>query len=79
MHYDVTGARYLAGYALWLEFRDGTTGDVDLGPYLTGPVFEPLKDLARFREFRVHPEFQTLVWPDGADLAPEFLYGLARR
>lgn len=79
MDYDITEARYRDGYSLWLEFRDGTSGDVDLGPFLSGPVFEPLKDVRRFREFRIHPEFQTLVWPNGADLAPEFLHGLVQR
>ena len=36
--------------------------------------FEPLKDLGQFRRFRVDPEMQTLVWDNGADMAPEFLY-----
>ncbi len=39
----------------------------------SGPVFEPLRDPAVFRQFQVHPEFHTLVWPNGADFAPEFL------
>ena len=33
-----------------------------------------LRDPARFREFRVDAELRTLVWPNGADLAPEGLY-----
>jgi hypothetical protein len=74
MDYDVLEARYRSGYTVWLLFRDGTAGEIDLLPELRGPVFEPLHDLAVFRQFTVHPEFQTLVWPNGADFAPEFLH-----
>ena len=44
-----------------------------------GEVFEPLKDLAVFRRFRVDTELDTLVWRTGADLALEFLYEHAAR
>jgi hypothetical protein len=47
---------------------------VDLGPTLRGPVFEPLKDVLYFRQFTIDPVFETLTWPNGADLAPEFLH-----
>jgi hypothetical protein len=36
-------------------------------------VFEPLKEVEYFRKFQVHPELRTIVWPNGADFAPEFL------
>ncbi len=74
----VLEARYVAGHTIWLRFRDGTTGEVDLGSSLEGPVFAPLKDVTFFRQFRIHPEFHTLVWPNGADMAPEFLHGQAQ-
>ena len=74
MDYDVMEARYLGGHVVWLKFRDGTAGEIDLASILTGPVFEPLRDPAVFRDFEIHPEFRTLVWPNGADLAPEFLH-----
>jgi len=74
MDYDVLEARYVRDYVVWLRFRDGTSGEVDLRPALRGPVFEPLKDIAYFRQFAIDPGFETLTWPNGADIAPEFLH-----
>jgi hypothetical protein len=66
-------ARYINGYTVWLRFADGSVGTVDLSDELTGPMFEPLQDVAVFAQVQLHPELHTLVWPNGADLAPEFL------
>jgi hypothetical protein len=74
MDCDVIEARLVSGYTLRIKFRDGTEGEIDLGPELYGPIFEPLGDPEQFRLFRVHPELHTIVWRSGADLAPEFLY-----
>ena len=41
---------------------------------LEGEVFGPLKDQQLFQKFRVDPELETIVWENGADLAPEFFY-----
>ncbi len=76
--YHVLEARYLGGHTVWLRFRDGTAGEIDLGPALRGQVFEPLRDPLVFREFAIHPEFHTLVWSNGADFAPEFLHDNVR-
>ncbi len=70
----VAEAHYVRDYTIHLRFTDGTEGDVDFRNELYGEVFEPLKDRALFQQFFVHPEFHTLTWPNGADLAPEFLY-----
>lgn len=70
----VIAARYQHDFVVHIRFADGTEGDVDLSDELYGEIFEPLKDPAVFRTLSVHPEFQTLCWPNGADLAPEFLY-----
>lgn len=78
MDYDVMEARYVKGYILWLRFRDGTRGEIDLEPALNGPMLEPLRDPVFFRRFAIHPVFQTLVWPNGADLAPEYLHDHVR-
>ena len=70
----ITAARYVNEYTVWLRFSDGIEGDIDLAPELAGPMFEPLRDHALFSQVRLHPELRTLVWPNGADFAPEFLH-----
>lgn len=40
---------------------------------LDGPVFQPLKAVDYFKRVQLHPELRTLVWPNGADFAPEYL------
>ena len=67
-------ASYVDAYQIRLRFGDGTCGVIDLEEQLWGEVFEPLKDVAVFQNFRLDPQLQTIVWPNGADLAPEFLY-----
>lgn len=70
----VREARYVRDYVIWLRFNDGAEGEVDLSGELEGEVFEPLRDLRAFKSFSVDPELGTIVWENGADLAPEFLY-----
>jgi hypothetical protein len=69
----ITDARYVGEYTVWLRFSDGSHGDVDLSQDLDGPMFEPLRDRGFFSQVRLHPELRTLIWPNGADFAPEFL------
>jgi len=75
----VIEVRVLEGYKLWLRFQDGLSGTVDLSTELWGPMFEPLKDVALFAQAAIHPELETVTWPNGADLAPEFLYQAAQQ
>ena len=70
----VVEVKPLEGYRLWLRFHDGTSGTVDLSAELWGPMFEPLKDKNLFAQATIDPELETVTWPNGADLAPEFLY-----
>jgi hypothetical protein len=63
----------LSGYRIYVEFEDGTAGEIDLGDRLFGPVFEPLQDESEFRKVTVD-EFGAVAWPCGADLVPDTLY-----
>ena len=49
MDYDVLEARYVRDHIVWLRFRDGTAGEIDLAPAMWGPVFEPHQDVDYFR------------------------------
>jgi len=73
MFLHVKKAKYLRDYIIWIEFNDGIEGEVDLEDELTGEIFGPLKDKKLFRSFEVDPTLETIVWENGADLAPEFL------
>ncbi len=73
MYYHVVEAKHVRAYIIWCRFEDGTEGEIDLSRELWGPVFEPLKDQATFKKFKV-AEYGTIEWPNGADIAPEFLY-----
>ena len=68
----IAEAHYVRDHTVHLRFTDGTEGDVDLQGELYGEVFEPLRDRAFFQQFFVHPEFHTLAWPNGADIAQSF-------
>jgi Protein of unknown function (DUF2442) len=66
----------LDGFLVQLEFSDGERKTVDLDPLMRGPIFEPLRsDQKLFCAVRVDEELGTIVWPNGADIDPDVLYG----
>ena len=65
-------------YRLFITFGDGNERLVDLKPHLSGEIFEPLKDLAYFRRFRVNEDLDTVVWESSADFSPDFLYEISQ-
>ncbi len=70
---EVTGAKYLQDYKVWLEINNGKSGEVDLESHLWGTVFVPLKNIEEFKKFKISNELGTLIWENEADFAPEFL------
>jgi hypothetical protein len=73
----VIQAEVCGDHLLRLTFNDGTRKTVDVGPLLTGPVFEPLRDPAYFARAELDRICGTVAWPNGADFAPEALHELA--
>jgi hypothetical protein len=72
----IVDAAACGDHQLQLHFNDGTSKRVDRRPLLTGVVFEPLHDPRYFRKVRLDKIAGTVVWPNGADFAPEALYRL---
>lgn len=79
MFIQITEAKYLDGYRVEVMFNNGKKGVADFSDNLKGPVFEPLLDLSLFSRLAVDRELGTIVWPNGADVAPEFIYYKAFR
>ncbi|MCI0708506.1 MAG: DUF2442 domain-containing protein [Ignavibacteriae bacterium] len=71
-------ARSIGEYRLELEFDNGVQKVVDLGSYLRGEIFVPLKDKKYFATVTVHPELETVFWENGADFSPDFLYEIGK-
>jgi hypothetical protein len=69
----VIRVRALPGFRLEVEFADGVHGVLDYADKLWGPVFEPLRDPARFAEVGID-EDGAVCWPGGPDLAPDAMY-----
>lgn len=73
----LTSVRALRPYVLEVTFDDGAVRAIDIEPQLYGPMFEPLKDFRYFARVRIDEDRRSVSWPNGADLAPEFLYSRA--
>jgi hypothetical protein len=73
MHF-VREVKYVSGYKLQLKFEDGSVRQVDLANHLDGEVFEPLRNEERFQTVQLNNELDTIVWDNGADMSPDFLY-----
>lgn len=69
-------AKVVGSHTLQVTFNDGTTKTVNVEKLLEGPVFQPLKEPDYFARMTVDPICRTVVWPNGADLAPEALHSL---
>jgi hypothetical protein len=67
----IVAAQIVGPETIKIEFGDGYAGTICLTPQLWGPIFEPLKDVNFFRQFRL--EDGTIRWPNDADFCPDVL------
>ena len=69
----VQNVEALNGFTVRLTFENGVSREVNLRPFLRGPVFEAIRsDPAKFRAIRV--DGGTVAWDNGADIDPDVLY-----
>lgn len=77
LHTEVVEPR--PGHRLFVRFNNGVSGEIDLSAELWGEMFEPLRDEALFMSARQDEVMGTVVWANGADLAPEYLLDLVQK
>jgi hypothetical protein len=69
----VRAVQPLHGFKVLITFENGTRKEIDLEPYLRGPIFETIRsNLAKFRAMKI--EGGTIAWENGADIDPDVLY-----
>jgi hypothetical protein len=75
---DIIEATVIRHGVLRIRFADGLSGEVEVLDRMRGPVFEQARTPQGFAKVSVDPETGTVVWPGGADLAPDTLYERVR-
>ena len=76
----VTDARAMPEFRVWVRFSDATEGTVDLRELIFSdgrPVVAALRVAHEFGRLSVQAD--TVVWANGFDLAPEYLYANKQR
>jgi hypothetical protein len=77
MH-SVKKVKYLEEYKIILTFEDKKNKLVDLKDHLEGEIFEPLKDISYFKQIYLNTDIDTIMWDNGADMSPDFLYEIGK-
>lgn len=75
---DITSASVARHGVLELTFADGLRSEVEVLDRMRGPVFTQARTVAGFSAVEVDAESGTVVWPGGADLAPDTLHERVR-
>lgn len=75
---DITAAEVVRHGVLRLTFADGLSGEVDVLDRMRGPVFRDARTSDGFSKVEIDTETGTVIWPGGADLAPDTLYERVR-
>lgn len=75
---DITDVAVIHHGLLRLTFSDGLSGEVEVLDRMRGPVFKHARSAEGFAEVAIDRETGTVVWPGGADLAPDTLYERVR-
>lgn len=67
----------LENYLILVEFENEEVGYLDMTPYLNFGVFKKIRDPEVFQKVRI--SFDTIEWPEGIDLDPEFVYAKCKK
>lgn len=70
----ITDVESVGAHRLFLRFEDGAEGELDFSTESWEGVFAPLEDPVYFARVELDKVLGTIVWPNGADVAPETLH-----
>ncbi|HEY8762721.1 MAG TPA: DUF2442 domain-containing protein [Solirubrobacteraceae bacterium] len=71
---DITAVTVVEHGTLRLTFADGLAAQLNVLDRMQGPVFARARTPEGFAKVTVDAETGTVVWPGGADLAPDTLW-----
>ncbi len=74
MPLHIVAATPIGNYRVDVTFNDGKRGIADLSEVVQHGVFTQLSNPDEFDKLYVDKALETVVWPNGADLASEFVY-----
>ena len=76
----VLDAHHIDEFDIYVKFNDGKEGVINLEAYMNNKqdhsIFGLLKEKEHFKKMRFDQDLDTVVWDNGADIAPETLYTL---
>lgn len=78
---SVIAVELLNKFQLQCTFNNGSVKQIDFTQHwdkFSGPIFQPLQDAAFFSRVTLPPDSETIEWPNGADVAAEFLYTIGK-
>ena len=61
------------GYRIWLQYSDGTSGEIDLSDLAGRGVFRAWNAPGCFESVRIAPH-RAITWNDEIELCPDALY-----
>lgn len=77
MLYDIVEVKVIKNYTLYIRFENGTEGKVDISQIIPFEgIFAKLKDPEYFATVHLNEDLGTVVWDNGADLSPSYLYSM---
>ena len=77
MHF-VKSVQYIEDYKLSITFEDNKKKLVDLSNHIGNGIFKKLKDISYFKTVKFDADLDTIVWDNGADISPDFLYEIGK-
>jgi hypothetical protein len=77
MLYDIVEVKVIKNYVLYLRFENDIYGEVDISKIVPFKgIFTKLKNLDYFYTVSLNKELGTIVWDNGADISPSYLYSI---